>query len=132
MAYLINKKGGGAPIQFPIEKSRTTLGRHKDNDICVDDSLVSKTHLFIEIKETEKDCVEFYIEDLGSTNQTFVNNRKITRKKLRNNDVIRVGITLFVFIEYEEQSYDTTAIIKKSWIPGVYYTNKKKDSKKDN
>ena len=131
MAYLINKKGG-TTIQFPIDKPKVTLGRHKDNDICIDDTLVSKAHLVIETVESE-DSVngpEYFIEDLNSTNHTYVNNRKITRKKLLNNDMIRVGVTIFVFVEYEEEDYESTAIIKKSWIPGVYYT-KEKDSQKN-
>ena len=133
MAHLIYKKGGSSPIQFPIGHNGVTVGRHQDNDICIDDSLVSKTHLKIDVLESEQDpgIIEYYIEDLGSTNQTFVNNRKITRKKLRNNDVIRIGVTILVFIEYEEsESMDSTAIIKKTWIPGVYIA-RKKDEEKD-
>jgi len=127
MAHLIYKKGGAAPIQFPIEDSGAQVGRHKDNSICIDDSLVSKQHMKIEVIEsaTEPGIIEYFIEDLGSTNSTFVNNRKVTRKKLRNNDVIRIGVTLFVFIEFEQESMDSTAIIKKTWIPGVYIAKKK-------
>lgn len=130
MAHLIYKKGGASPIQFPIGNDGVTIGRHQDNAICIDDSLVSKSHMKIEVKESEQDpgILEYFIEDLGSTNQTFVNNRKITRKKLRNNDIIRMGVTILVFIEFESDSMDSTAIIKKTWIPGVYIA-KKKDEK---
>ena len=131
MAHLVYKKGGASPIQFPIGSSGVSIGRHKDNDICVDDSLVSKLHMRIDVKESEADpgIVEYHIEDLESTNQTFVNNRKVTCKKLRNNDVIRIGVTILVFIEFEADSMDSTAIIKKTWIPGVYISKKKDDVK---
>ena len=131
MAHLVYKKGGASPIQFPIGNSGVSIGRHKDNDICVDDSLVSKLHMRIDVKESEADpgVVEYHIEDLESTNQTFVNNRKVTCKKLRNNDVIRIGVTILVFIEHEADSMDSTAIIKKTWIPGVYISKKKDDEK---
>ncbi len=132
MAHLIYKKGGASPIQFPIGNDGVSIGRHQDNTICIDDSLVSKQHMKIVVQESEDDpgIIEYYIEDLGSTNQTFVNNRKITRKKLRNNDIIRIGVTILVFIEYEADSMDSTAIIKKTWIPGVYIAKKKDEDKK--
>jgi len=131
MAHLIYKKGGSSPIQFPINNEGVSIGRHQENTICIDDSLVSKQHMTIDVKESEEDpgILEYFIEDLGSTNQTFVNNRKITRKKLRNNDIIRIGVTILVFIEYESEAMDSTAIIKKTWIPGVYIAKKKEDSK---
>jgi len=114
-------------IQFPVEKEGITVGRQQENNICIDDSLVSKEHFRIEVVETvgAHDGVEYFIEDLKSTNLTFVNDRKITRKKLRHNDVIRLGVTQLRFIEYEDQGCASTAIIKKSWIPGVYYTKDK-------
>jgi pSer/pThr/pTyr-binding forkhead associated (FHA) protein len=65
---------------------------------------------------------EFYIEDLKSTNSTFVNGEKITRHKLRHNDLIRVGWNMFKFIDEAEGDPNKTAKIRKSWIPGVYYT----------
>jgi pSer/pThr/pTyr-binding forkhead associated (FHA) protein len=126
MAYLIYEKGGSSTVQFPIDRPVVSVGRHKDNHICIDDSLVSKNHLQIEIQNSERgDEVEYYIEDLNSTNNTFVNNRKITRKRLRHNDEIRIGVTILRFIEYEEDEFESTAVIKKTWIPGIYVTKDK-------
>lgn len=127
MAHLLYEKGKNSTIQFPVTPPGITIGRLKDCDVCIDDTLVSKEHFRIEIVELDgkADEVEFFIEDLASTNNTYVNDRKITRKKLRHNDVIRVGITQLRFVEYEGENYDSTAVIKKSWIPGVYYTRKK-------
>lgn len=128
MAYLVYLKGKDASIQFPVEKTGITVGRKQDNDIWLDDALVSKVHFKVEVIDNPDapDGVEYYIEDLKSTNFTFVNDRKITRKKLRHNDIIRAGVTQLRFIEYAGPGYETTAVIKKSWIPGVYYTKNKK------
>ena len=127
MAYLIYQKGNRSTIQFPVSAPGITVGRLKGSGVCIDDTLVSKEHFKIEITgDPEKeDEVEYFIEDLNSTNHTYVNDRKITRKKLRHNDVIRIGITQLRFMEYEGENHDSTAVIKKSWIPGVYYTKKK-------
>ena len=130
MAYLVYVKGKSPSVQFPIEKPGITVGRKQENDICIDDSLVSKEHFRLEVVDNKEahNGLEYFIEDLNSTNFTFVNDRKITRKKLRHNDVIRVGVTQLRFIEYEGEGYESTAVIKKSWIPGVYYTSKDKKS----
>jgi len=132
MAYLIYIQGKSASVQFPIEKGGMTVGRKKENDICVDDGLVSKEHFRLEVIENDDahDGCEYFIEDLASTNFTFVNDRKITRKKLRHNDEIRIGVTRLRFVEFEGEGYESTAIIKKSWIPGVYYTKDKKSGSK--
>ena len=132
MAYLIYIKGKSPSLQFPIEKSGITVGCKQENDICIDDGLVSKQHFRLEVVENAEapEGYDYFIEDLKSTNFTYVNDRKITRKKLRHNDVIRVGVTQLRFIEYEGQGYESTAVIKKSWIPGVYYTKDKKSESK--
>ena len=67
----------------------------------------------------------FFIEDKGSTNGTFVNEIKIERQQLHHNDNIRVGWNNFIFIDENEQDLEKTTEIKKSWIPGVYYTKDK-------
>ena len=132
MAYLILKKGTGAAVQIPIENAAVTLGRSKKNDVCIEDTLVSKLHCRIDAVPgtgSASDDIEYYIEDLNSTNSTFVNNRKVTRKKLNHDDLIRVGLTQLQFVLFDvENTMESTAVIKKTWIPGVYYTQDK-DSK---
>ena len=67
---------------------------------------------------------EYYIEDQGSTNHTFVNEQEIKRHKLSHDDIIRVGWVNFKFIDETKADPDKTAKIHKSWIPGVYYSKK--------
>ncbi len=134
MAYLILKKGTGAVVQFPIESAVVTLGRSKKNDVCIEDTLVSKLHCRIDVVPGEGEAsaeVDYYIEDLNSTNNTFVNNRKVTRKKLNHDDLIRVGLTQLQFVLFDlENTMESTAVIKKTWIPGVYYTQDKESKRK--
>jgi pSer/pThr/pTyr-binding forkhead associated (FHA) protein len=71
--------------------SRITVGRDPDNAIEVDDALVSRHHAVI---QKVKD--DFFIEDLHSTNGTFVNGHAVPPEKyvrLHRQDVIRVGRT---------------------------------------
>lgn len=127
MALLIQFTENGAGIKLSIEKQRTSIGRDDSNDISLDDELVSKEHAVIEVLATE-DKVDFLIQDLKSTNHTFVNDEPIDLHKLKDGDLIRIGMIDFRFISQDPNSLDETAELYKTWIPGVFYTGKKKKS----
>ena len=124
MAILVLLHEGLTIKKIAIEKPETTIGRMTECDIFLDDNMVSANHAKIEMKEStgNKGVFDYFIQDLGSTNQTFVNNDAISRKKLEHNDKIRIGRHLFKFIDEAAALGDKTAKLHKSWIPGVYYT----------
>jgi pSer/pThr/pTyr-binding forkhead associated (FHA) protein len=63
-----------------------TIGRLADNTIAIDNSAVSSHHVRI-----GREGPQFVVEDLGSTNGTFVNGDRITKRALRHGDTILVG-----------------------------------------
>lgn len=67
-------------------KERTTLGRRPHNDIVIDHRAVSGEHATITIMLDDA-----ILEDLGSTNGTFVNGEKVYRHKLHDGDRITVA-----------------------------------------
>ena len=71
-------------IEF--DKNEITMGRNAENDIVIENLAVSKLHARI-VKQDEA----YYIEDLNSTNGTYLNKIRITKKDLKNNDIIIVG-----------------------------------------
>ena len=76
--------------RIPIT-SRITVGRDTDNSIALDDALASRHHAVI---QKVKD--DFFVEDLNSTNGTFVNTHVIPPGKyvrLHQSDIILVGRT---------------------------------------
>ncbi|MDH5368515.1 MAG: FHA domain-containing protein [Gammaproteobacteria bacterium] len=129
MALIIQFTENGAGLKLSLEKQRTTIGRDAGNDIRLDDELVSKEHAVIEIISSEEK-VEFFIQDLKSTNHTFVNDSPVDIHKLKDGDLIRIGMSDFRFISQEPDSMDETAQLYKTWIPGVFYTGKKKKKAK--
>lgn len=129
MALIIQFTENGAGLKLSLEKQRTTIGRDAGNDIRLDDELVSKEHAVIEIISSEEK-IEFFIQDLKSTNHTFVNDSPIDIHKLKDGDLIRIGMSDFRFISQEPDSMDETAQLYKTWIPGVFYTGKKKKKAK--
>jgi hypothetical protein len=75
---------------IPIS-SRITVGRDDDNSIVLDDPLASRHHAVIQKLKND-----YFIEDLDSTNATFVNNKRVPMGKylrLKPDDVILIGRT---------------------------------------
>ncbi len=81
------------------------IGRDEECDISVDDPSVSRKHMKI-FKESRM----FFIEDLGSTNKTYVNDEMVTgARRLENGDRVKMGNTIFKFIsskDMEAEYYD--------------------------
>ena len=69
-----------------------TLGRAPRADFVVDAALVSRVHCRFTLNETN----ELQLEDLGSTNGTFVNGKKVRRTQLSDGDKLTVGRVQFV------------------------------------
>jgi clan AA aspartic protease (TIGR02281 family) len=98
-----------------------TIGRDLDNDIVINDAKVSRHHLQI-IKENSGN---FRIVDFGSTNGTFVNDRKISGEIMISiNDVVRIGNSTLPWQTYFSDKKTNpiptkTSIRSLSWIAGV-------------
>ncbi len=76
-----------------LENKETIIGRATDCDFSINDSRISRHHLQISISGNQAT-----IEDLGSTNGTFVNGERITRRTLQNGDQVHISSdTLFKF-----------------------------------
>ena len=71
---------------FDSDKDIISIGRNISNDIQIDNLSVSKEHARI-----SKNAEKFSIEDLGSTNGTYLNEINITKEKIVNNDIITIG-----------------------------------------
>lgn len=101
---------------FPLDKPVVTIGRDLENDIQIDDSSVSARHARLRIEPSEflEGHEEIYIEDLGSTNGTTVNEENVDRCKLKPNDVITIAWNTFKLIDDSEAGRQTTAFIGRA------------------
>jgi hypothetical protein len=86
MAKLILSIEGAVLKEIPIVKGRTTIGRKPQNDIQIDNLAISGEHAVLVMMD---DAV--ILEDLNSTNGTFVNGRPVSRYPLQDGDVIALG-----------------------------------------
>lgn len=92
LAWLIGNEGTPDEIRYELVKSESTLGRGSDCEVQVDDKLASRKHAVIYYRGGN-----FEIEDLGSSNGTFINNKLITSGLIYNGDLIQVGDTVLQF-----------------------------------
>jgi len=129
MALIVQLNDGVAVNKCPLDKPELSIGRNSNCDIFIDAPVVSSEHAVIEKKENPGPgpgpTIEYYIQDLGSTNGTHVNGEAVIRQKLNHDDIIRIGWVNFKFIDETKADPEQTAKIHKSWIPGVYYTKDK-------
>jgi pSer/pThr/pTyr-binding forkhead associated (FHA) protein len=107
MARLILSLGGQVLAEFNMTKERYTIGRLPDNDVRIDNPAVSGHHsLIINILN------DSFLEDLSSTNGTYVNGKLIKKHALQHGDVVTVGHHQLRFVETvaeEEESDDEFA-----------------------
>lgn len=91
-ALLIKKTGQREDQRFNLGERGMLIGRRRTSDICLTDTNVSRIHAAV-------DCLEgnYFVTDLGSTNGTFVNGQRVSKKKLTNGDIIKIGATILEF-----------------------------------
>jgi pSer/pThr/pTyr-binding forkhead associated (FHA) protein len=91
MASLTLQLEGGVSKEYAMA-SMITIGRQSDNTVVIDSPGVSSHHACV-----FRDRDNFIVEDLQSTNGTFVNDSRVARKTLENGDVVMVGRHRLVF-----------------------------------
>jgi len=87
--------------EFPIAKEKMTIGRKPDNDICINNLAISSYHTqIITVLDSS------FLEDLNSTNGTYVNARLVKKHALEDGDLIDVGNYRIRYVGNEPQSSD--------------------------
>jgi pSer/pThr/pTyr-binding forkhead associated (FHA) protein len=99
--------------EVQLTKDRTTLGRRPYNDIVIDNLAVSGEHAVLQLTGNE-----VYLEDLNSTNGTYVNGKAVKKQLLQNNDTVEIGKYKIKFInEAPGATFEKTMIIKPGMVP---------------
>jgi pSer/pThr/pTyr-binding forkhead associated (FHA) protein len=91
-AVLVTKRGPAPSESYELNKELTTIGRHPDSDIYLDDITVSRRHA-----EILKDGSSYVVKDVGSLNGTYVNKERIEQYTLRNGDELQIGKFKLIF-----------------------------------
>lgn len=109
MSRLILSLDGQSMAEYNLNKERYTIGRYPDNDIRIDSPAVSGHHsLIINILN------DSFLEDLNSTNGTYVNGKLIKKHSLQDGDIITVGHHQLRFADevgIEEGEFQKTMVL---------------------
>ena len=112
MARLILNLDSQVLAEYNMNKERYTIGRLPDNDIRIDNPAVSGHHsLIINILN------DSFLEDLNSTNGTYVNGKLVKKHALQHGDVITVGHHQLRFVDQRAEELDQDEFERTMVIP---------------
>ena len=83
---LVVTRGPNAGSRMSLTKPVTTIGRHPDSDIFLDDITVSRRHA-----ELHRGPKGFVVRDVGSLNGTYLNRERVEENAVQNGDEVQVG-----------------------------------------
>ncbi len=123
-ACLIQYSGTRVGKRYILDENDMDIGRIETTDIYINDPSISRKHCHITIRNNICE-----INDLGSSNGTFVNEKRIETIKLKHNDMVRIGSVILKYIAdgnsegafmdniYKKATIDaTTAIYNKQYL----------------
>ena len=112
MGKLVVSLDGVVIKEVQITKDKTTLGRRPYNDIVIDNLAVSGEHAVLQMVGAD-----VFIEDLNSTNGTYINGKAIKKQLLSHNDTVEIGKYKIKFIVEDGTDYEKTMIMKPGTRP---------------
>ena len=112
MGKLVVSLDGVVIKEVQITKDKITLGRRPYNDIVIDNLAVSGEHAVLQMVGAD-----VFIEDLNSTNGTYINGKAVKKQLLSHNDTVEIGKYKIKFIVDDGTDYEKTMIMKPGTRP---------------
>ncbi len=107
MGKLVVSLDGVVIKEVQLTKDKTTLGRRPYNDIVIDNLAISGEHAVLQMVGQD-----VFIEDLNSTNGTYINGKAVKKQLLQHNDTVEIGKYKIKYLSVESSDYEKTMIIK--------------------
>jgi pSer/pThr/pTyr-binding forkhead associated (FHA) protein len=126
MAKLILSLHGDVVKEYELDKEVVTIGRKSDNDIHIDNLAVSGHHAKILTLLNDS-----FIEDLDSTNGTFIGNNKISNHALKNGENIIIGKHELKFVDASAESSESDFVETRIIRPATAGLPDTKEANKD-
>ena len=112
MGKLVVSLDGVVIKEVQITKDKTTLGRRPYNDIVIDNLAVSGEHAVLQMVGAD-----VFIEDLNSTNGTYINGKAVKKQLLTHNDTVEIGKYKIKYLVEDGTDYEKTMIMKPGSMP---------------
>jgi hypothetical protein len=114
MSKLVVSLDGVVIKEVQITKDKTTLGRRPYNDIVIDNLAVSGEHAVLQMVGND-----VFIEDLNSTNGTYINGKAVKKQLLAHNDTVEIGKYKIKYLADENAEYEKTMIMRPGTAAGA-------------
>jgi hypothetical protein len=116
MGKLVVSLDGVVIREVQITKDKTTLGRRPYNDIVIDNLAVSGEHAVLQMNGAD-----VFIEDLNSTNGTYINGKAAKKQLLNHNDTIEIGKYKIKYLLEDGFDYEKTMILPSGSDPAALH-----------
>ena len=116
MGKLVVSLDGVVIKEVQITKDKTTLGRRPYNDIVIDNLAVSGEHAVLQMVGAD-----VFIEDLNSTNGTYINGKAIKKQLLSHNDTVEIGKYKIKYLLEDGFDYEKTMILPSGSDPALHH-----------
>lgn len=107
MGKLVVSLEGVVIKDVQLTKDKTTLGRRPYNDIVIDNLAVSGEHAVLQMVGSD-----VFIEDLNSTNGTYINGKAVKKQLLTHNDTVEIGKYKIKYLVGDGNEYEKTQVFK--------------------
>lgn len=112
MPKLVVSLDGVVIKEVQLTKDKTTLGRRPYNDIVIDNLAVSGEHAVLQMVGQD-----VYIEDLNSTNGTYINGRAVKKQLLQHADTVEIGKYKIKYMIDDAADYEKTVVLRPGQTP---------------
>jgi hypothetical protein len=93
VGMFVVRHGPNAGSSYRLDEKATSIGRHPDSDVFLDDITVSRRHVAV-----ERDDDGYTLRDAGSLNGTYVNRKRVDEARLRHGDEVQIGRYRLTFV----------------------------------
>lgn len=93
LGMLVVRRGPNAGSTFALDAAATSIGRHPDSDLFLDDVTVSRRHALV-----RRDPDGYQISDVGSLNGTYVDGERIDTATLTDMSEVQIGRFVLTFL----------------------------------
>ena len=114
MGKLVVSLDGAVIKDVQITKDKTTLGRRPYNDVVIDNLAVSGEHAVLQMVGSD-----VFIEDLHSTNGTYINGKAVSKQLLSHNDTVEIGKYKIKYLAADGVDFEKTMVVRPGTGSGV-------------
>ncbi len=112
MGKLVVSLDGVIIKEVQVTKDKTTLGRRPYNDVVIDNLAVSGEHAVLQMAGND-----VFIEDLNSTNGTYINGKAVKKQLLAHNDTVEIGKYKIKYLLEDGADQDKTTVMRSGATP---------------